>query len=335
MGNDPKDLVDPKDVEITKYAPLVGGLQSALAAVDAREAMFKRVAEVAIQATHPTQWTDLGGKPWPTGPAAETIARRFAVSMTDIRRERFPLSDEHGEYALWVYTATFSLPGGSDVMDAEGTCSSRDSFLGLDVQEDSYDEGNIMKAALTNCRTNGIMQILGLRGMPWERLEQLGLDRSLAAKVEFRKGGKGGGSKAQVPPSERTIPYGQSKGKKLSEVEEKDLKWLREAMSASVLDPEKARWKADNESWVTAIDAEFARRANVKAGVTTNGNGNGSSIWPRVRALDPTIPETDLKALVKRVTGKASAKELTDADFPKISKEIADIKGPGNDDIPF
>jgi hypothetical protein len=333
MANDPKDPNDPKDAEII-YTPLVSGLQSALAAVDAREAMFKRVAEVAIQATHPTQWTDLGGKPWPTGPAAETIARRFAVSMTNIRRERFVRSDEYGEYELWVYTATFSLPGGSDVMDAEGTCSSRDSFLGSDTQEDDYDEGNIMKKALTNCRTNGIMQILGLRGMPWERLEQLGLDRSQAPKVEFRKGGKGGGSKAQVPPSERTIPYGQSKGKKLSELDEKDLKWYREAMAASVLDPDKARWKADNESWVVAIDAEFARRANVKAGVTTNGNGNGPSIWARVRALDPAMPEPELAAVVKAATDKATRNQLVEGDLPKIQAALAQHKQL-KDDIPF
>ena len=340
MGNDPKDPNDPKnpkDVEITKYNRPTAGLEEALAAVESREALFQRVAQVAIAATDPSQWTDLGGKPWPTGPAAETIARRFAVSMVNIHRERFELSDEYGAYALWVYSATFSLPGGRDVMEAEGTCSSRDTFLGLDVQEDGYDEGNIMKAAGTNCRINGIMQILGLRGIPWERLERLGLDRSKVTKVEYRKGGKGGGSKAQLPPSERTIPYGNSKGKKLSELDEKDLKWYREAMSAAVLDPEKARWKADNEAWVAAFDTEIARRANVKAGVTTNGNGNGNgpSIWARVRALDPTITKTDLKLLVKRVTGKANAKDLVEADIGLIVQEMKKNPWAGNDDIPF
>lgn len=64
-------------------------------------------------------------------------------------------------------------------------------------------------------------------------------------------------------------------------------------------------------------------------------NGNGSSIWARVRAIDPTIPEVDLKGLVKRVTGKANAKDLTEADIATIAKEIANIKGAGNDDIPF
>lgn len=321
----------PQDIEVRVQAT---GLEDALAVVDSREALFRRVAEVAIKATHPSQWTDLGGKPWPTGPAAETIARRFAVSMMNIRRERFPLSDEHGAYVLWVYTATFALPGGRDVLDAEGTCSSRDSFLGADAQEDAYDEGTIMKAALTNCRINGVMQILGLRGMPWDRLEALGIARSAVPKVEYQKGGRGGGSKAQTPHAERELPFGRAKGKKLSEAEESDLKWLRERMVASVADPEKAKYKADNEAWVKAIDEEVARRANAKTGTAAPASG-GPSLWERIRALDKTVPEAELKELVKAATKKANARDLVEADVALVADALKKRAESMNSDIPF
>lgn len=312
-----------------------GGLEDALAAVEAREVLFQRVAEVAVKATHPSQWTDLGGKPWPTGPAAETIARRFAVSMTNVRRERFPLSDEHGTYVLWVYTATFSLPGGKDVLDAEGTCSSRDQFLGAEAHGDEFDEGTIMKAALTNCRINGVMQILGLRGMPWERLEQLGIKQGDVPKVEYRKGGKGGGSKSQTPHAEREIPFGRARGKKLAEASEADLKWLRERMVASVADPEKAKYKADNEAWITAIDADLARRSGQKNGTASAGDssapagGDATSPYDQLLALAAKAKRTKeaVHAWLKE-RGRTSHTQVIEADVAAFEKYLVD-------DIPF
>jgi hypothetical protein len=298
-----------------------------LEALEKRNRLLERILGYAISVTHKEQWTNLGGKPWPTGPACEAMARRCAVSWGDVESEKSTGDDERGKFYSWTYRARFRI--GRDEITAEGHCSSRDQFLGTGTGEGDdrtrelyeVDEGNIRQAAYTNMIVNGVTRILGVRNLSWERLEGLlGAKRDEFASAEFRQGSRGGGKGAST--SDKPIPYGRSKGRKLSDAPDDDLAWLLRSMQESVADPEKAKWKAGNEAWVKAIEAEQARRANAKAG------GNRVSPWDRIRSLDVTIPEDDLKALVKRVTGKTNAKELDDADIEKVSDEIADINSP-------
>lgn len=63
-------------------------------------------------------------------------------------------------------------------------------------------------------------------------------------------------------------------------------------------------------------------------------NGNGSSIWARVRALEPAMPEPELAAVVKAATDKATRSQLVEEDLPKIKAALAQHKQL-KDDIPF
>lgn len=56
------------------------------------------------------------------------------------------------------------------------------------------------------------------------------------------------------------VPFGRQKGQPISACEVKDLEWLAQALLKSIGDPDKARWKDDNQRLVDAIEAEIERR---------------------------------------------------------------------------
>lgn len=65
------------------------------------------------------------------------------------------------------------------------------------------------------------------------------------------------------PPKQQAgavMPFGRDKGVPLSEAETKSLTWMRGAISESVADPAKSRWRGSNEKLLSAIDAELATR---------------------------------------------------------------------------
>lgn len=299
-----------------------------LEALDRRNRLMDRLIAYAIQATHPSQWMDMGGKPYPTGPACEAMGRRCGVSWTEVESEREEREDERGPFYLWTYRARFCLPGGRDVIHAEGHCSSRDQFLGTGVpkeqgeqskQDWEVDEGNIRQAALTNCTNNGITRILGVRNLSWQRLEELlGLKQADVGKVSYEHGAKGGG-RGKLE-DEKPIPFGRSKGKRLAEAADDDLAWLLGKMKEPASDP---KYQGSNDRWVKAIEAEQARRANAKSGVV-GSVGHVPTIYDRIRALPEAggLAEEDLRSLIKEATQKASSGALVEADIEVVRAKL-------------
>lgn len=56
------------------------------------------------------------------------------------------------------------------------------------------------------------------------------------------------------------LPFGRSKGKSVLEADTGDLKWILPKIRESIDDPEKARWRAQNEELAAAIAAELEAR---------------------------------------------------------------------------
>lgn len=321
-------MANEKDIEVSAQSTAIESVEGAdefLAALDRRNRLMDRLIGYAIQATHPSQWMDMGGKPYPTGPACEAMGRRCGVSWSEVESEREDREDERGPFYIWTYRARFSLPGGRDVIHAEGHCSSRDQFLGTGIPKDGgeqtkqdweVEEGNIRQAALTNCTNNGITRILGVRNLSWERLENLlGLKRDEVGKVSYEHGARGGG-RGKLE-EEKPIPFGRAKGKKVSEAADDELVWLLGKMKEPASDP---KFQASNDKWVKAIEAEQARRANAKAGIQSNGGASAPSIWQRMLALDELkgVGEPDRNTIVKNATGKSNARDLVEADIAKV-----------------
>jgi hypothetical protein len=287
-----------------------------LVIIEQRNKLLERVLEVAIRSTHAGQWVSQGDKPWPTAPAAEVMARRCAVAVSDLAKEKIVSADDKGTYYLWLYECTATLPGGWDSMRAIGTCSSRDTFLGTETKEgrplSEIDEGNIMKAAYSNMLVNAVTRLLGVRNLTWERLESLGIRRGETQQVSYRSGSKGGGSSADASLGE--IKFGRAKGKTIPELTDEDLKWYRGAFDRDLKDPEKSKYHAKTQAQLAAIDAEIGRRANAKSG--TAGPEQTASAYQRILAIGAQMgmSKEDIHAEIKNVTKKDSAGQLTDAD---------------------
>jgi hypothetical protein len=304
-----------------------------LAIIERRNEAMSRILEYAIRATHAGQWVDQQGKPWPTGAAAEVMARRCAVSIKNVQTNKVPSTDDKGGFYMYVITGTASLPGGHDSVEAIGTCSSRDQFLGTETrggrQLSDIDEGNILKAAYTNFEVNAITRLLGVRNLSWERLEQLGISQSGVAKVEYNAGAKGGGT-APSRDGETVVTIGKDKGKKLSEVA--DLSWFRKTIQGDIAKPEKAKWREKNEKMLADIDAELARRANAKAG--TVAKSAEPTPWERIQQLCKDAGIEKPASYTKGVTNKDHSSKMTEEDVAKVAGAISTLRGKQSD-IPF
>lgn len=57
------------------------------------------------------------------------------------------------------------------------------------------------------------------------------------------------------------LPLGKSKGKRVSEADTDDLEWVKQALESALDNPEKARFKASNESLLASVNTELERRA--------------------------------------------------------------------------
>jgi len=324
-----------------------------LALLERRANVLGRLLDVAIKATHPGQWTNQGGKPYPTAAAAEVMARRCLVSLRDVKYSKIESTDEKGQYYLYVCTGTFKLPGENDSVEAIGTCSMRDQFFsqahGKDVPQSKIDEGNIMKSAYSNMMVNGVTRLLGVRNLTWERLEALGIRMADTQSVDYKKGSAGSDQTADDP----MIPRGFGKwgGKRLSEINDKDLADLLKACQENV-DKKDEKWHAANVKRLGQVKKESARRAGSTQGqqttspsaTATSGSGNGAgggggqsaasspgqpqkSVYQRIVELAEekwkVTTKDDIHAAIKEGTGKTKSSELTDDDLDKVDRTFA------------
>jgi hypothetical protein len=301
-----------------------------LAVIEQRNKAFERLITYALGATKPEHWFDQQGKPYLGAAGSEVVARRCAVRVAGVRREKTASSDDKGAFYIYVYEGTFSLPGGMDSVEALGTCSSRDSFLGTATKSgrelSEIDEGNVMKAAYSNMIVNGVTRLLGLRGLSWDTLSKFGITQDGASKVTYNAGAKGGSAERAL-----TFRFGRGKDKTPAEVGDEDLIWYAKAFRKDLADPEKAKYKANTEKQLAAVEAEQARRANGANGAQKPADAP-VSLMVRLRALaaDYEVPEAEIGNLIKAATGKSKPSELTEEDFAKCEAKFS--KAVGNDE---
>ena len=162
--------------------------------------VMKKVLGIAIKRTNPKDWVDQGGKPYLTCSGAEKIAPLFGIKVEGVVSQRDEREDEKGKYYLYSFIARFKWAAGD--IEAIGVCSSRDKFFSWDGTKkewkalSEFDEGNIKKAAYSNMMANGITRVLGIRNLTWADLEEYGVKRDEAAKVDYNKGAHADPSKA-------------------------------------------------------------------------------------------------------------------------------------------
>jgi hypothetical protein len=308
-----------------------------LAIIERRNQMLERLLDYAIKATHAGQWTDQQGKPFPTAAAAEVMARRCAVRIANVKKQKIDSQDDQGPFYMYLVEAVASLPGEWDSIEAMGTCISRDQFIGTNGakrQLSEIDEGNILKAAYSNMVVNAVTRLLGVRNLTWEALAKLGISQDGAAKVEYQHGSQGGGQSRSS--SDVDLKFGKGKGKKLSEVSDDDVRWYMAAWEKDLSDPSKEKYHRFCKRDLEIGQALLAARANAAAGTSTPSAGAAApSPWERIRALDKTVPEPELKELVKSATKKTNAKDLVEADVALVAAALQKRAESMTSDIPF
>ncbi len=189
---------------------------------------YKQIISLSIKLTNPHDWSSLGGRPYLQSSGAEKIASPFKISMGAPTRERLERDDSKGKYYLWIYQAVFTSGLLRRSIVAQGKCSSRDQFFGRDKEGykliEDVDEENILQSAYTNLFVNGVTRLLGIRNLTWEQLALGGIAQDAVGKVDYRKGGQGGG---------------QSEAASSSFLSQPQLKLLFARVAAAKIDPSK------------------------------------------------------------------------------------------------
>jgi hypothetical protein len=248
-----------KEPEIIDTRPANTGI----ATVDVRDAsaaglalMRQRVEaqgqmiRLAISLTSKEQWTVFSGVDkktgevretiYPTGGAADTILRR-AFGLTWGPKVLTVEEGPDGKMA----TCTATLFNGQDPVEEFTGYRYMGGFVN--------DEAALRKGAVENMKSVAVRDILGLRFRSPVELRDLGLDATkLTRRAEFQNHEK--------QDNELTAPFGKQKGQPLSALEDANLTWLRDAVAKSIADPEKAKYKPNNQRLHAACESEIKRR---------------------------------------------------------------------------
>ncbi|MCP3992214.1 MAG: hypothetical protein GY724_24300, partial [Actinomycetia bacterium] len=106
---------------------------------------------------------------------------------------------------------------------------------------------DVVKAAYTNFKIRAYGGMLGVQGMTPEELKTAGFDRAgEIGGVQFKSGSKGGGSTL-------IAHWGPGKGKPYTELDDKDLRGYLKNAQGQLDDPEKAKFKKNNEKVISHI----------------------------------------------------------------------------------
>lgn len=168
----------------------------------------KALNTILMTQTYAEDWTPQGKNMCLSSAGAERVARLFSIRFHSKTFHKEEFSDAIGKGYRYVYECVASL-GDRDVF-AQGIYSSRDKFLGF-VDGDyrpieDINENSVRAAAYHICAGNGIKALLGLRGIPIERFNEImagaGIDPSKTQQAVRRgQGTQGGTAKAKASSS--------------------------------------------------------------------------------------------------------------------------------------
>lgn len=167
-------------------------------------AMSKRLPEIAkakdafrkfaLTRAYKGDWMQFGDKLELGGPGAGRVASDLGVSFTNWKSWKEEGEDRKGKWFRWYYTCTASFCG-RILEGCMGRGDSRQKFYFIDSGQEKdiedISEGEIRISAWRSSMKEGTKQMFGLRSIPADGCEALGLDPSKIKKISF----DGSGSK--------------------------------------------------------------------------------------------------------------------------------------------
>ncbi|GEM_PF-906002 len=149
----------------------------------------KKIKTIVLGLTSQNDWVDQGGKPYLTASGCHKIARVFGIGWSFLGEPK-KIVEEDGHFRYEVKLSVFMKGQSIEVI---GSRSSKDTFFTtryrnnekITLPPSEVDAGDILKASITNAQAIGISALLGIRGMTWEELSTVGIDKAKVAKVEY------------------------------------------------------------------------------------------------------------------------------------------------------
>jgi len=314
------------------------GKDAAIQRVDTLVEVLERLRKASIRATYASDWIihtsrDTDGNVISQRGYLQDIGADRAgpvwgieISAPVIEREDHP--DKTFSYHL--IADGWSKVTGQRRENLEGSRWSGDPFFSRSKGADEkVDPTDVRKSAYSNLHGGAVRRLGGLGGVPIDALRECGIDLEKVVHVGYVKGAKGGesagatlGASGGGPAFGPQLNFGRSKGKRVSELTDKDLAWYTKAVGDSVADPAKAAYKDRNESLLGALEAEPQRRA---AAAPTSPPGETPSppvnraqrqttLFKRLSALKGTTAG----AILKHLVGKDSLTALTDDELATV-----------------
>ncbi len=166
--------------------------------VERRNEAIERVLKMALQKLIPTDFHDFDGKPLLQGTGAQRLIKYFGISVTNKRRNpevgyRVDPNDPAKRLSV-AYSATFRL--GTMEVEGEGR---RDTHNKLLCRKDKEFKNiadinlpDLDASAVTAMYRDGVSTLLGLKGMSWGYLKELGFSPDKTTGHKYQTGTSGG-----------------------------------------------------------------------------------------------------------------------------------------------
>ena len=145
-----------------------------------------QIKQLVVMVTKPNHWDIMGDKPYLNSKGVRAISALVGISTGEPKTTSEILEDEFGKYTLYTTDVECSFRG--RICVGTGTCSTRDKFFakveGKLKPLSEINVGHIKKKSITNARSRGIKDILGI-DFDEELLAKVGVDLSKSNKVDY------------------------------------------------------------------------------------------------------------------------------------------------------
>jgi len=216
--------VQLETTDLTRLTP--EQIDARVHAIERAAEAHKRIVMATVKMTRPKHWKDFGGKPYLDGDGALALAK---IGLK-ISEPVFEVQEVDTDRVVEC-TVLISWPEMCQEHWGLGSCSTRDKFFANTGEGCQYNQylkqaggnerlakvlllGHVKKKAYQNALSRGVRGVLGLLGITWEELGEVGITREGAgARVDYKKDGRAakpaGKTAATVPLKELlSLPVG-------------------------------------------------------------------------------------------------------------------------------
>lgn len=195
-----------KSTEVVSFTQEIGELNFSsdkevdnfIERVERRNIAIEKIMNAAIRRLMPKDFIDMDGKPYFQGQGAERLKKYFGIQVFDVERipaVGYEVVKEDTVFRLRVtYRANYRL--GNMVQVGMGIWDTHKKLIGKKGGE--YKEladislPDLDASARTKMDQDGISRLLGLRGLTWEYLKELGFTPDKTTRITYGKGTEGG-----------------------------------------------------------------------------------------------------------------------------------------------